>query len=164
MLDGLGDVRKMTGKAFLRAVFICLGISGFIMVSLGIVLLVLVYPLVFVTTGLVVLGTAQLVAFCCPRQEKRVLASVILLDLGMIFMMISGLVSYLEAGPLTRAAGLLCFFLGLLVNAALNALLAIWITLDAGCEKQDFCDKKTDGHLNAVIRAKRPKYRFRIRG
>ena len=153
----------MHGKAFLRAVFICLGIIGFIMVSLGIVLLVLAYPVMFVTTGLVVLGMGQLVAYCCPRQEKRVLLNIIILNLALVFLMTSGLASCLRTDGFSRVTGILCFSLGLLVNASFNAFLAIWIALDAGCEKQNIFDKKNDEHLDAIIRAKLPKRRYKIR-
>ena len=62
----------------------------------------------------------------------------------------------------SRVTGILCFSLGLLVNASFNVL-AIWIALDAGCEKQNIFDKKNDEHLDAIIRAKLPKRRYKIR-
>lgn len=121
----------------MRTVWLFVGISGFIMISLGIVLLVLRYPMLFPAIGLIVFGTGLLVAFFCPHQEKRLLLNVILLNLAMIFLMLSGLISYNQAEAFLRAAGIVFFSLGLLLIGTSSVFLASWIISETDPGKQE---------------------------
>lgn len=158
----------MSGKALLRAVLLCVGITGFVMVSLGIVLLVLQYPMTFMTIGLIVLGTGHLVALCCPDQEKRLLLNMSLLNLAKIFLILSGLLCCMQAEGTLRAAGLVCVFVGLLIDAACSLFLAIGFLSGTGSEKsekkgQNFDDRLFDNYLDALIQAKLLKHKDKIR-
>lgn len=159
----LPDVKEMPGKPFLRAVLIFMGISGFVMLSFGVVLLVLMYPMTFLTVGLMVLGTGQLVIFCCPHQEKRILFNIIVLNLAMVFLLTSGLLSCMGTEAFMRTAGLVCFLLGTLINAAHGVFLAVWIISETNHRKQDTDGKILDEYLDAVIQAKLLKYRNKLR-
>jgi len=153
----------MDSKTLFRTLLLCVGISGFIMVSLGIVLLVSKFPTIFLTIGLIVFGTGQLVFFCFPNQGERVLFNTILLNLSMVFLLISGLISYLQTEEYFRVTGTLCFSLGLLINAACNVFLVLWIISETGSGKQDSNNKILDEYLDAIIQAKLLKYRNKIR-
>jgi len=133
----------MNRKTLFRTLLLCVGISGFIMVSLGIVLLVSKFPTTFLTIGLIVFGTGQLVFFCFPNQGERILFNIILLNLSMV--------------------GILCFSLGLLINAVCNAFLVLWIISETSYGKQDSNNKLFDEYLDAIIQAKLLKYRNKLR-
>lgn len=153
----------MNRKTLFRTLLLCVGISGFIMVSLGIVLLVSKFPTTFLTIGLIVFGTGQLVFFCFPNQGERTLFNIILLNLSMVFLSISGLISYPQAEEFLRVTGILCFSLGLLINAVCNAFLVLWIISETSYGKQDSNNKLFDEYLDAIIQAKLLKYRNKLR-
>ncbi|HOK42983.1 MAG TPA: hypothetical protein PLD49_04895 [Thermoclostridium caenicola] len=160
----------MSGKSLSRVMMLCVGINGFIMVSLGTVLLVLQSPTTFLTIGLIVLGTGHLAVLGCPNPEKKILRYIVLLNLAMVFLIISGLTAYLQAEGFFRMAGIACLFWGLLILAACNILLAAWFLTgnraDAGSPEKE--GQKTDGklfdnYLDSLIQAKLLKHRSKFR-
>jgi len=158
----------MSGKSLFRVIMLCVGISGFIMVSLGTVLLVLQSPMTILTTGLIVFGTGHLVVLGCPNPEKRILLFMILLNLATVFLIISGLTAYLEAEGFSRAAGIACLILGLLIQAACNIFLAAWLLSGTSTEKpegegQNSDSKLFDNYLDALIQSKLIRHRNKFR-
>jgi len=101
--------------------------------------------------------------FCFPNQGERILFNIILLNLSMVFLSISGLISYPQAEEFLRVTGILCFSLGLLINAVCNAFLVLWIISETSYGKQDSNNKLFDEYLDAIIQAKLLKYRNKIR-
>jgi len=158
----------MSGKSLFRVIMLCVGISGFIMVSLGTVLLVLQSPMTILTIGLIVFGTGHLVVLGCPNPEKRILLFMILLNLATVFLIISGLAAYLETDGFFRAAGIACLVLGLLIHAACNIILTAWLLSGTSTEKpegegQNSDSKLFDNYLDALIQAKLIRHRNKFR-
>lgn len=133
------------------------------MLSFGVVLLVTMYPITYLTVGLMVMGSGLMVISCCPHQENRLLFNITVLNLTAAFLITSGLMCCLDTEGFVRTAGILSFLLGLLINAACGIFTALLIISVTGFQKQDSNGKIFDEYLDAVIQAKLLKYRNRLK-
>lgn len=119
----------MLRKGLLRALLIYAGICGFVMVSLGIVLLVLQYQAVYITISLIVFGMVQLIFFCHPNAEGGALFFYIVQNAMMAALMIFGLTTFFYSEATVRMIGIACFCMGLIMGMANNLFLLYTVIL-----------------------------------